>query len=184
MIRVDQLMTLPVLTCRASQSLEAAAALMWDHDCGAVPVVDDAGRLVGMITDRDACMGAYTQGKRLGEIPIESVMSRRVVACRADDPVGFAEELMQTHQVRRIPVIDADDRPIGLLSLNDLARGALRPGPGQRAALLTFARTLATICRPHGAKPEVSSVPQGWEDYVQKDVVTDAHAPQRSNAET
>jgi hypothetical protein len=65
----------------------------------------------------------------------------------------------------------------------DLARAASRPGLGQRATLLTFARTLATICHPRGAKPEVSSTPQGWEDYLQKDVHADEHGPRRSNTE-
>lgn len=178
MIRVDQLMTSPVLTCHAGDTLATAAALMWDHDCGAVPVVDDDGRLIGLVTDRDACMGAYTQGKRLGEIPVDTAMARRVFACHPEDPLTVAEELMQTHQVRRIPVIDADGRPIGLLSLNDLARDASRPGVGQRGMLLTFARTLAAICRPHGTKPALSRTPQGWEDYLQGD----PHA--RANVET
>jgi CBS-domain-containing membrane protein len=120
-----------------------------------------------MLTDRDACMGAYTQGKRLDQIGVGTVMAKSVVTCRADDPVAHAEHLMQTHQIRRIPVVDHDGRPIGVLSLNDLARDCSRPGVGQGNMLLGFARTLAAICRPRAAKP-APHVPTGWEDYLPK----------------
>lgn len=162
-------MTSPVFTCRVGDDLNAAAALMWDHDCGAVPVVDDEGRLVGILTDRDACMAAYTRGQRFGEIGVETVMSRQLATCRPDDPLSLAEELMQTHQVRRIPVVDAENRPIGLLSLNDLARDSPRPSPAQRGLLVGFARTLAAICRPRSGELEPPRPPHGWEDYVQRD---------------
>ena len=59
---------------------------MWDHDCGCAPVVDGHGRLAGIITDRDICMAAYTQGMPLEAIPVERAMSARVVSCmRGDD---------------------------------------------------------------------------------------------------
>lgn len=169
MIRVDQLMTTPVLTCRTSDSLHAAAAIMWDHDCGVVPVVDHDGHLCGIVTDRDACMAAYTQGRRLDEIPVGDIMAKRVHSCRPADPVTLAEELMQTHGVRRIPVVDDEGRPVGLLSLNDLARDSSRPGAGQHGMLVAFGRTLAAVCRPRSPKPELPRPPHGWEDYVQKD---------------
>jgi CBS domain-containing protein len=174
MVRVDQFMSSPVFTCSVRDDLNAAVALMWDHDCGVVPVVDDEGRLVGVVTDRDACMAAYTQGKPLREIAIDTVMSRQLATCRAEDPISLAEELMQAHQLRRIPVVDADNRPIGLLSVNDLARNSLRPSPARRGLLVTFATTLASICRPRTGKLELPRPPHGWEDYMQKHVRPEA----------
>jgi CBS domain-containing protein len=168
MARVDQLMTRPVVTCRTDDTLNTVAALMWDHDCGVVPVVDDAGRLAGILTDRDICMAAYTQGRRLDEIRVEPIMTRTVHSCRPDDPVSRAEEAMEAHQVRRIPVVDGEGRPVGLLSLNDLARESTRPSAAQRSLLMGFARTLAAICRPRSAAVETSRTPHGWDDYVQR----------------
>ena len=168
MARVDQLMSHPVVTCRTNDNLNTVAGLMWDHDCGVVPVVDDTGRLAGVVTDRDVCMAAYTQGRGLYEICVDSAMTRDPYACRPDDPSARAEEIMQTRQVRRLPVVDAEGRPVGLLSLNDLAREATRTGASQRGLLNGFARTLAAICRPRSAKNDVGHVPAGWEDYVQR----------------
>ena len=168
MVRVDQLMTSPVVTCSTRDNLNTVAALMWDHDCGVVPVVDEAGRLAGILTDRDICMAAYTQGRRLHEIPVDTVMTREVYSCRPDDPITRAEESMEAHQVRRVPVVDADGHPVGVLSLNDLARASSRASASQRGLLTGFARTLAAICRPRSAVREASHVPYGWEDYLQR----------------
>jgi CBS domain-containing protein len=149
MIRIDQLMSHPVVTCRVSDNLATAAGSMWDHDCGAVVVVDDAGRLVGIVTDRDICMAAYTQGHALHEIPVATAMAREVFTCRRDDDLARAEEMMERHKVRRIPVVDAEGRPLGLLSLGDLARKGAQPSASQQTLVTGFARTLAAICRPH-----------------------------------
>ena len=62
-MKVRDLMSRPVQTCRSNESLNAAAQKMWDEDIGAVAVVDDKNRVVGVVTDRDLCMAAYTQGR-------------------------------------------------------------------------------------------------------------------------
>lgn len=128
-MKVEQLMTRNVQTCRASDGLERAAQLMWEHDCGVVPVMADgngAARVVGMLTDRDICMAAYTQGRRLEDIPVASAMSREVFSCRPTDALAVALKVMQTNRVHRLPVVDQDDRVVGLLSLADVAREAER----------------------------------------------------------
>jgi CBS domain-containing protein len=168
MIRVDQLMTHPVVTCRTGDNLNTVASLMWDHDCGVVPVVDDKGQLAGIVTDRDVCMAAYTQGRRLCEVPVDTAMTRAVVSVRPDDDLARAEALMEAHQVRRLPVVNGEGHPVGLLSLNDLARDAGRAGASQLGMLSGFARTLAAICRPRSTKPTEPRLPRGWEDYVQR----------------
>jgi CBS domain-containing protein len=145
-MRIEQIMSQPAITCRQDETLGTAAGLMWDHDCGVVPVVDDGGAVVGMLTDRDISMAAYTQGKPLHAIPVSAAMAKRVFSCHPDETVEAAERLMAEKQVRRVPVVDADGRPVGLLSLNDLARhGASARGD---AAQREVAETLASICQP------------------------------------
>jgi CBS domain-containing protein len=70
------------------------------------------------------CMAAYTRGARLTDISTESAMCRQVLACHIDDSVETAQQLMREGQVRRIPVIDNDGRPVGMLTVNDVARAA------------------------------------------------------------
>lgn len=121
-MQVKELMSKPAVTCAVFASLNAVARLMWEQDCGAIPVVGEDGALVGIVTDRDICMAAYTQGKPLHAIPVSNAMAKRVFSCHADDTIDAAERLMSEKQVRRLPIVDPDGRPVGLLSLNDIAR--------------------------------------------------------------
>ncbi|HRI50523.1 MAG TPA: CBS domain-containing protein [Pseudomonadota bacterium] len=157
------IMSQPVAVCQLSDSLDQAARLMWEDDCGAVPVVDSAGRAVAMLTDRDICMAAYTQGKPLGQISVSSAMSKDLRACLPDDTLEQAEQLMMEYQLRRIPVLDDDGHPVGILSLNDLARAANHQHPAAPAgldgvSLVTATRTMAAVCAPrlHAAGPRLS----------------------------
>jgi len=128
-MRVDQVMTRNVKTCHPDDTLEQAAAIMWDYDCGTLPVVrggDGSARVVGMLTDRDICMAAYTQGRALRDITVASAMSQHLCSCRATDAVSVALKVMETNQVRRLPVLDADETLVGVLSLADLGREAVR----------------------------------------------------------
>jgi CBS domain-containing protein len=150
-MKVEQLMSRTVRTCRRDETLNRAAQLMWETDCGCVPVVDEDGRPVGMITDRDVCMAAYTQGRPLDALPVASAMARDLRSCHATDTIVEAESIMRTAQVRRLPVVDAGGRLIGLLSLNDIVReGARVRGTRQKAAVVSdeIASTLAAICKP------------------------------------
>ena len=92
----------PVVTCSFDSDLNCAAELMWDHDCGVVPVVDADGRLAGIVTDRDVCMAAYTQGGSLRSIPVDSAMAKHVLVCHLNDSVTVAE--LAQLGVRRISV--------------------------------------------------------------------------------
>ena len=126
-MHVKDIMNQPVITCSSDSALNVAAQLMWEHDCGTIPVVDHEGRLAGMITDRDICMAAYTQGLPLQAIPVTSAMTRYALACHLDDSVNTAEELMREGQIRRVPVIDNDGRPVGIVAVSDITRFAARP---------------------------------------------------------
>lgn len=131
--RVDRLMATGVKTCSPRESLAEAARIMWESDCGCVPVVDASGRVTGMITDRDICMSAYFKGATLREISIADAMSRRVHGVRPEDSIEQAELLMRRVQVRRLPVTDSEGRLLGMLSLGDLAIAAEARGRSTRS---------------------------------------------------
>jgi len=84
-MKVRDLMAYEVAACRPTDSLNIAAHLMWEYDCGCVPVVDRENVVVGIVTDRDICMGAYTQGRSLHVISVQEVMGRPVISCEPDD---------------------------------------------------------------------------------------------------
>lgn len=145
-MQVKDVMATAVAVCRSDDTLAAAAQIMWEQDCGIVPVTDAAGKLCGVVTDRDACMAAYTRGQDLHHIPVEVAMAKRVVTLGANDPLSKAHELMRTHRVRRLPVLDTAHRVVGLLSLKDLALAATeKKATTERQEV---ARTLAEISRP------------------------------------
>lgn len=151
-MRVSQLMSQPPITCSLSSTLNQAAQLMWEHDCGAVPVVDDEGRVAGIVTDRDICMAAYTRGESLSVIPVAVAMAKSVVCCHPDDDVASAESIMGEQQVRRLPVVDAENHPLGLLSLSDLAQEIARPRSLAAGTPREFLAMVGAITRPRTAE--------------------------------
>jgi CBS domain-containing protein len=150
-MRVEELMKMNIETCTANQTLDGVADTMWRKNCGCVPVIDENGRPIAMITDRDVCMAAYTQGKPLSAICVSTAMSKEIVTCRTGDTVTRAETLMRDHQVRRLPVIDGNGKIVGMLSLNDIAThghlnlGKLAPVHDPLGAH-AIASTLSAIC--------------------------------------
>ncbi len=155
-MKVEELMTTEVGRCRAYDAADQAAKIMWEQDCGAVPVVDQDGRVVAVLTDRDICIAAFTQGRALSDIRVSSAMSRRLWSCRPDDDVKDAEKAMRTNQVRRLPVVDVEGRLIGILSLSDLARQAMAPTRSRSkkkdVAVSDVGETLGAISTPVVAK--------------------------------
>lgn len=149
---IEEVMTHDVHTCRADDSLAEAARIMWDCDCGCVPVVDAEGRAVAMITDRDVCMAAYTRGLPLSAMRVGSAASRGVITAHAQQDAETVAVLMRKHRVRRLPVVDAMGRPVGLVSLSDLARRAhATDGPGGAASVGSIVATLAAVGEPRNA---------------------------------
>jgi CBS domain-containing protein len=123
-MRVKELMTSDVKSCSMDTNLAAAAKIMWDSDCGVVPVADEHGRVVGVITDRDICIAAATRARVEGEIPVRDVISKVVYTCAASDDVRQALETMRLRKVRRLPVVDHAGRLAGIVSVHDIALGA------------------------------------------------------------
>jgi CBS domain-containing protein len=149
-MNVDLVMTADVKTCRATDSTARAAQLMWEHDCGVIPVVTPEGRAAGIVTDRDLCMAALLRGKALSDLRVDEVMSTRLVTCRPGDSLALALQKMRTASVRRLPVVDFDDRVIGIVTLNDLLRANAR-GDG-RTDLDELLSTAASVCEPRNTR--------------------------------
>jgi CBS domain-containing protein len=142
---VSKIMTADVASCGPDDMLSRAAQIMWERDCGFVPVVA-SGMVVGTITDRDACMAAYTRGEPLAAIRVGDVMSRDVETCTADEALKTVEQRMQQRQIRRMPVVDGGKRIIGVVSLNDLALAAARArGEESGPSMVEVGSTLAAI---------------------------------------
>src|SRR5271157_4292832 len=150
-MKVKNLMRSDVKSCGALDSLNTAAQIMWDNNCGCVPVVDQDLRVVGMITDRDVCMAAYIQGISLKDAQVSNAMSKRVFSCKSGDDLGMAEQTMRQNKIRRLPVVDADTRLAGIISLDDIAREGERERATKVARQVTdmeIAQTLASVCDP------------------------------------
>ena len=146
---VARFMSNVVATCRPSDSLAAAVTTMWNRDLGFLVVVDDAGKPVGVITDRDAAMAACTRGLRMDDLTVEAVMTRQVWPCRAEDSVEGALKVMAGKLVRRLPVVAEDGKLVGILTLGDVARAVLETADGQReAGLVETVSALARITAP------------------------------------
>src|SRR5882757_114003 len=119
-MRASEVMTRDVVTVRPDATLREAARLMDDLNVGALPVCDGR-RLVGIITDRDITVRATADGMRPDATPVRMAMTDDVCWCFEDDSIDEIEHEMARHQIRRLPVVDARKRLVGMLALGDLA---------------------------------------------------------------
>jgi CBS domain-containing protein len=119
-MKVQELMTEDVKACFPDTNLAAAAALMWQGDCGALPVVVDGGTAVGVITDRDIAIAVGTRGWAPQEIRVDEVIQGPVIACAPDDDVHTALKTMRKEKVRRLPVLTDGGVLKGILSIEDV----------------------------------------------------------------
>jgi CBS domain-containing protein len=94
-----------------------------EHDIGAIPIGEN-DRLVGMVTDRGITVRAVANGKDISALTARDVMTNGIVWCRDNDDVTHVANVMQSKQIRRLPVIDKDKRMVGIMSLGDLSHAA------------------------------------------------------------
>lgn len=123
-MKVKEIMTENPRACSRTSNLAEVAGMMWQNDCGSVPVVAEDGTVVGLITDRDICMAAALTGRSLDNIAVAEVSSGNVISCKADDDLRPAMYLMRENRVRRLAVLAEDGSLAGILSLNDLVLNA------------------------------------------------------------
>ena len=120
-MNIEQVMTPSPATCGLTDNLGQVVERMWDANCGIIPVVDDAGHVLAVITDRDICIAAATRGLSPGHIAAGEMQRKPVIACRLEDELNIALALMKKHGVRRLPVTTDEGILHGIVSLDDIA---------------------------------------------------------------
>ncbi|MBO0911472.1 MAG: CBS domain-containing protein [Acidobacteria bacterium] len=122
-MKVKEVMSLNPACCTPNDTAQKVAKMMCDRNVGSIPVVVDSqsGGLIGMITDRDLCCRVLAQGLDAKSTRIQEFITYNPAVCRDGENVEQCERLMQEHQVRRIPVVDKENRVIGIVAQADLA---------------------------------------------------------------
>jgi len=143
-MKVQDVMTSEVKSCRPETNLAAAAVMMLDYDCGALPVVNNENKVIGIITDRDIAIAAATKGRLASEILVGEVISRKVFSATLDEDIHMALKTMRHGKIRRLPVVNRDGMLQGILSFNDIAlraeeeEGRRHPDRTYEGAMGTF----------------------------------------------
>jgi CBS domain-containing protein len=147
-MKVKEIMSGDAKFCDLNASLADAAKTMWDNDCGVLPVLKDGKEVVGLITDRDICMGVAMRDCNPSGISVQEVMSGAVYLVVPDDDVQKALEAMQEHRVRRMAVVDPEGQLKGILSMNDVTLRAEETA-SQKKPEISFSdiiKTYKAIC--------------------------------------
>ena len=127
-MRARDIMTREPECCRPDQTARDAAQVMRDRDCGCVPIVDDAGSVIGIVTDRDLAVRAIALGKD-SNTSLKELMTPEAASCGPDDDLRDVEQKMAELQIRRIPIVDTSGRCLGIISQADIARASATDSP-------------------------------------------------------
>ena len=119
-MKVKEVMTSDAKAIWITESLADAAKEMWENDCGALPIIKDGRKVVGMITDRDICMATAMRDRNPSSISVEEVMNATVYAAEPEEDVEQALQTMREHKIRRLPVLNLEGELQGILSMNDI----------------------------------------------------------------
>ncbi|WP_437760834.1 CBS domain-containing protein [Sorangium sp. So ce1389] len=130
----SELMKTDVACCKTSEPVERVAELMQARNIGFVPICGDDGAVVGTLTDRDLTIRVLAEHRRASSTRADDVMTRDVVCCRPDEDLSVAERLMSSHKKSRIVCVDDQKRPVGVISLSDIAE---RDGGARSSELLS-----------------------------------------------
>jgi CBS domain-containing protein len=150
-MKVKDIMTAEPRTCTTDTTVAEAAHLMWDADCGILPVVD-GGPLVGVVTDRDMYIALATRNARASELQVGEVATRIVATCEPEDDVQAALATMKHARVRRLPVVGFGGTVLGILSMNDIVLAAAAHKGARGGEVIDV---LQAICGHHHPAPHV-----------------------------
>ena len=130
MKKCNEVMTKNPVCCLPNDMVAKVAQLMKRKDIGPVPIIENeqTKRLVGIVTDRDLALKIVAEGRDAKSTKAEEVMTRKVVTCRGEDDLQKALDAMSEHQLRRIPVVDNDNRVVGIIAQADVATRVDLPG--------------------------------------------------------
>lgn len=149
-MKVQEVMSKHVKFCHPNTSLAEAALRMWEGDCGALPVIEDA-KVIGMVTDRDIAMAMAIRHVPASFVLVNEVMSKGLYACSPDEEIHAALKTMRKGRVRRLPVIDDQGELKGIVSINDIALHAQHVDTAKKTALAyeDVVNTFKAICEHH-----------------------------------
>lgn len=129
--RISDIMSKDCVTVTLKDNVYEIAVAMKNNDIGFVPVVDDAGKLIGVVTDRDIVVRGLAE-KREGSAAVEQVITKNVKSITPDTSVDEAAQIMATNQIRRLPVVDNNGKLLGVVAIGDLAvRGKFEDEAGE-----------------------------------------------------
>jgi CBS domain-containing protein len=166
-MRVEEIMTKHVSVCTAGTNAAKAAELMWIHDSGVLPVVDDSDRrLVGIVTDRDLFIALGTKGQSASGLTIGEVMRPDVFCCAPNDDLHSVLKIMANQQVHRLPVVDGNGALAGILSLNDVVLHAKHRQDGTGVSYDDVVKTLMGVCRHEHHRKTAQSEASGERSQV------------------
>jgi CBS domain-containing protein len=123
-MKVKEIMTPAAKAIWLTESLADAAKLMWENDCGVLPIIKDGRKVIGLITDRDICMAVAMRDTNPSGVSVEEVMTGQVYSVTPEDDVNEALNEMQEHKIRRLVVTNAEGELEGILSMNDIVLNA------------------------------------------------------------
>ena len=157
-MRARDIMTREPECCRPEQTARDAAQVMRDRDCGCVPIVDDAGSVIGIITDRDLAVRAIATG-RDSSTTLSELMTPGAASCGPDDDLRDVEQKMTELQVRRIPIVDTSGRCLGIISQADIARASATDSPVTEQEIALVVEKISQPpgrIRPRVHEPEIA----------------------------
>jgi CBS-domain-containing membrane protein len=146
-MKVREVMTPDAKAIWITESLADAAKEMWENDCGALPIIKDGRKVVGMITDRDICMASAMRDRNPSGISVEEVMNTTVYAAEAEEDVEQALQTMREHKIRRLPVLNLEGELEGIVSMNDIVlKARVRNGEKPAIDYADVVKTYQAIC--------------------------------------
>ncbi len=143
-MKVKKLMTKSVGVCGEEESLAKAVEIMWQKDCGAVPIVNGKSKVIGMVTDRDVAVSVFLQNKPASVIRSADIINRKVLTCSSNDKIEKVLKTMKKRQIKRLPVVDKKRKLKGLISVTDILLASEKDKTLRKKVL----RTLKAIAKP------------------------------------
>lgn len=134
-MKVNEVMTATPSYCQSETNLRSAAELMWNANCGFLPVLAEDGKVIGVLTDRDICVALATRNRLPGDVTVGEVMSGKLYFCDPDDEIHIALQGMKDGSVRRLPVIAKNGTLVGVVSIDDIMLHAEPTRLGRHAEL-------------------------------------------------
>lgn len=133
--------------CDMEANAGEAVEIMWNRNCGLLPILNKEKRVVGVVTDRDLCVALGTRNVRAGELGVCGIMSGRVFFCIPDDEIHSALATMAKEKVRRLVVLNKEGGLEGILSMDDVVRHATEQAAAGKLPPLSYADVVSTLQR-------------------------------------